>query len=73
MQTHRVNMADIEENKIYLDHQAWKKLFAELAGEDEKKSVPITDLKGKVANMKNDDLVQEYGITRAQLRRLTEL
>ena len=62
-------MADIQENMISVEHEAWKKLFAELAGEDENKSVLITDLKREVANLKNDDLVKEYGITRAQLRR----
>ena len=66
-------MTDKEQNKICVDDGAWLKLFAVLAGDDEEnnssKSVLITDLKKSVRHKRNAELVEEYGMSKAQLRR----
>ena len=62
-----------KQNKIYVDDGPWLKLFADLAGNDEEnnstKSVLITDLKKSVGNKRNAELVEEYGMSKAQFRR----
>ena len=69
-------MAAPEDSKSPLDNEAWLKLFADLTGEDEghtdssQKSVLISDLKTRIREQSDRQLVRDYGITRAQYRRL---